>query len=145
MYFPILTLALLGTTAQAVQEKRQATNGEQFTSAANQLISAYLPSSVLPELEVAVSVGASAASITGDVKSILQSALLESKIPDWFASVVPSAYSSNIRALESNINELRGTVGAPLVPVVIATTTTDSDGNTVVSTYTTSAPTASVT
>lgn len=126
-------------------EKRQATNGEQFTAAANQLISAYIPSSALPALQSAISSAANAAKVTGDPSSIINSALLATELPEWFMSAVPSAYSSQLAALESNIDALRGTVGLPVVPIVIATTTTDSDGKTVVSTYTTSGPASTTT
>jgi hypothetical protein len=141
MLASIVTLALLGTTVLA-QEKRQATNGAQFSSAANQLVSAYIPSTALPALESAISEGAAKASVTGDAKSLIHSALLGGELPDWFVSAVPVEYSTQIDALESNINALRGTVGATLIPVVIAVTTTDSDGNTVTSSITTTAPSA---
>jgi hypothetical protein len=139
MLSSILIVALLSTTAFAApQEKRQATDGAQFTSAANELVSKYLPSNILPALESSVSVAASAASVTGDASSLLYSALLASSIPAWFASAVPAAYTSQIAALEGDISALRGPASTSgsggLIPVVVAITTTNSAG----STYTTS-------
>jgi hypothetical protein len=134
----ILTIALLSTTALAVpEEKRQATDAAQFTSAANELISKYIPSAALPALESSVSSAASVAKITGDPQSLIYDALLASSIPGWFASAVPAGYSSQIAALEGDISALRGpasTSAGGLVPVVVPITTTNSAG----STYTTS-------
>jgi hypothetical protein len=138
MLSSILTVALLSTAAFAVpQEKRQATDAAQFTSAANELVSKYIPSGILPALESSVSSAASVAKVTGDPKSLIYDALLASSIPSWFASAVPTDYSSQIAALEGDISALRGpasTSGGGLVPIVVPVTTTDSAG----STYTTS-------
>ena len=138
MLSSILTVALLSTTAFAnPQEKRQATDGAQFTSAASELISKYIPSAALPALESSVSSAASVAKVTGEAKSLIYDALLASNIPGWFASAVPSAYTSQIAALEGDISALRGPAsssGGGLVPVVVPVTTTNSAG----STYTTS-------
>jgi len=145
MYTSIFTLALLSTSVFAVQEKRQATNGEQFTNAAGQLISAYLPASVEAGLASVISDAAAKASITGDAVAVIKSALLENDVPGWFTSAIPSAWSSQFAALESGIDALRGTVGATdLVPFVVAVTKTDSAGSTIVSSITTNVP-ASIT
>ncbi|KAI9819929.1 MAG: hypothetical protein M1827_006499 [Pycnora praestabilis] len=134
MYSIIVVAALLSPAAFASppQEKRQATstNGAQFSSAANQLISLYLPESVLLPIGVAVQSAASAASVTGDINSIVESALL-APTPPPYLSAVPAQYQSNIAALESAINSLRliasvGSIsGAPYI-----ITTTDSAGST---------------
>ena len=138
MLSSIFAVALLSTAALAVpQERRQATDPAQFTSAASQLISKYIPSAALPELESSVSSAASVARVTGEAKSLIYDALLASSIPGWFVSGVPAGFSSQIAALEGDISALRGpasTPGGGLVPVVIAVTTTNSAG----STYTTS-------
>jgi hypothetical protein len=138
MLSSILTVALLSTATFAVpHEKRQATDGAQFTSAANELVSKYIPSGDLSALESSVSSAASVAKVTGDAKSLIYDALLSSSIPGWFASAVPAGYSSQIAALEGDISALRGpasTSGGGFVPVVVPVTTTDSAG----STYTTS-------
>jgi hypothetical protein len=140
MLSSILTIALLSITALAApQEKRQATDAAQFTSAASELVSKYIPSAALPELESSISSAASAASVTGDAQSLIYDALLGSSIPGWFASAVPAAYTSQIAALEGDISALRGPAstsgGGGPVPVVVPITTTNSAG----STYTTSA------
>jgi hypothetical protein len=142
MFYSVFTVALLSSTAFAFPEKRQATDAAQFTSAANQLISAYIPSTALPALESAVSAAASSAKITGDAASLIHDALLATSLPGWFVSAVPVGYSTQIAALESNINILRGTAAAatgPSVPVIITVTTTDSSGNTVTTSVTTTA------
>ncbi|KAK0115145.1 hypothetical protein ONS96_013611 [Cadophora gregata f. sp. sojae] len=135
MLSSILTLALLSSTTLAIQpEKRQATDGAQFTSAASQVIEQYIPSSVLPGLESAVSSAAAAASVTGDAKSLLYEAILAQSAPAWLASAIPTEYSSQFAALEGSIEVLRPTAASPgggIIPVVVPVTTTDSDGNTI--------------
>jgi len=142
MYASLFTVALLSTSAFAgPAEKRQATNGQQFTDAAGQLIDAYVPTAVLPGFASIISEAASKASVTGDVVAIIKSALLENDVPAWFTSAIPSAWSSQFAALESGIDALRGTVGATdLVPFVVAVTTTDSAGNTITTDVTTTVP-----
>jgi hypothetical protein len=132
MLSSVFTLALLGVTALAA-EKRQATNAAQFTSAADQLISQYIPSTALPALESAVSSAASAASVAGDPLSLIYDGLLAISMPGWFSSAIPSGMSTQIAALESNINALRATSPAGGVTVVVITTT-----NAAGSTFTTS-------
>lgn len=145
MLSSIFTLALL-STAYAAPEKRQATNAAQFASAANQLISAYIPASALPAFESAISEGAAAASVTGDAKALIQSAFLNNDLPDWFTSAIPQEFSAQVEALESGVDALRGTVGAVgIVPVVLATTTVDAQGSTIVGSITTNLPTATAT
>lgn len=144
MLSSIFTVALLSTTAfAAAQEKRQATDAAQFTLAANELISKYIPSGAFTALEASVSSAASAAKVTGDASSLIFDALLASSIPAWFASAVPADYSSQISALEGDISALRGPASTSgsggLVPVVIAVTTTNSAGSTYTTTETTSA------
>jgi hypothetical protein len=142
MLSSVITVALLSLTALATeQEKRQATDAAQFTSAADELISEYLPSTALTALESVFSSAASAASVTGDGKSLIYEALLASSVPGWFASAVPSAWSTQIAALESNINALRPSASSGATPVVIAVTTTDSKGSTF-TTSVTSTPSA---
>ena len=141
LFSSIFTVALLSATTLAVNDKRQPTDAAQFTSAADQLISKYIPSTALPVFESAVSSAASAATVTGDAKSLIYSALVATSIPGWFASAVPSAWSSQIAALESGIDALRGTTTAEtsVVPVIIVITTTDSAGSTITSSETTTA------
>lgn len=73
-----------------MQAKRQAPNPTQFTSAADQLISQYIPSTALPTLESAVSSAANVAQVTGEPLSLIYDALLANSIPGWFSFAVPS-------------------------------------------------------
>ncbi|KUJ20254.1 uncharacterized protein LY89DRAFT_779047 [Mollisia scopiformis] len=137
MFARVLATAMLCLTVSAnMQVKRQATDAAQFTSAADQLISQYIPSTALPALESAISSAASVAQITGEPLSLIYEALLSSSIPGWFSSAVPSAYSTQIAALESNINALRvtSTPGGPLLPVATVVTTTNSAGSAITTT-----------
>ncbi|PVH72930.1 hypothetical protein DL98DRAFT_659734 [Cadophora sp. DSE1049] len=144
MLSSIFTLALLSSATLAIQpEKRQATDGAQFTSAASQIIEQYIPSTVLPGLESAVSSAAAAASVTGDAKSLLYEAILAQSAPAWLASAIPAEYSSQFAALEGSIEVLRPTAASPgggIIPAIVPVTTTDSDGNTI-TTSTLSTPT----
>lgn len=146
MLSSIFTLALVSTTAFAIeQEKRQATDAGQFTSAASKIISQYIPSTALPGLESAVAAAASAASVSGDAASLLYSALLAESAPGWFKSAIPDGWSTQIAALEGSVDALRPTgasPGGPIVPVVIAITTTDSAGSTFTTSVTSTAPSA---
>ena len=145
MLSSFLTVALLSATVIA-EEKRQATDAAQFTSAADQLISEYIPSTALPAFESAVSSAASAAKITGDAQSLLYGALLASSIPGWFASGVPSEYSAQIAALESDISALRGPpTSAASGAGVVVITTTNSAGSTITSTETSMSASGTVT
>lgn len=86
--------ALLSLTVFAlVEEKREATDAAQFTSAADQLISEYIPSTALPALESAVSSAASAASVTGEPLSLIYDALLAVSAPGWFSSAISRKYN----------------------------------------------------
>lgn len=65
-----------------------------FNSAADALISQYIPQPEWEALTSAVGSAASAAGVTADVKDIIYSALKATEAPSWFASVVPTAYNS---------------------------------------------------
>jgi hypothetical protein len=146
MLSSIFTVALLSLTALAAeQERRQATDAAQFTAAADQLISQYIPSSALPALESAVSSAASAASVTGDPLSLIYDGLLAISMPGWFSSAIPSGWSTQIAALESNINALRATSTAGEGVTVVVITTTNSAGSTFTTTSTGSIATVTTT
>jgi hypothetical protein len=90
MLASILSLALLSTASLAsANEKRQATNDAQFTSAAVALISQYIPSDILPVLESKVSSAASAAHVAGSPQSLIYNAFLAISMPAWFESAIP--------------------------------------------------------
>jgi len=136
MFSPILAVALLSTINLAsANEKRQVTDAAQFTSAAEALIDAYIPSSVLSDIESRVSSAASVAGVAGSPRSLLYNGFLAMSVPGWFESAIPSEWATQFAALESGVNALRPTSGpGATLPFVVAVTTTDSTG----STYTTS-------
>ncbi|MCJ1373232.1 hypothetical protein MMC20_004460 [Loxospora ochrophaea] len=115
-------LALVSSLAFAKQgvERRQAsTDAADFSSAASQLISQYIPQSILPNIGIAIQSAASAASITGDINSIVQS-VFTAKTPPAFVTALPSSYQSDILKVESAISSLRGTT-----PTILPTNVTD--------------------
>ncbi|KAF2804818.1 uncharacterized protein BDZ99DRAFT_480839 [Mytilinidion resinicola] len=114
-------LALTLTTPSTALQPRQAITAPaaEFSSAAAQLISLYLPASV----QSAIASAASAASVTGDPASVVEAAFTASATPAWFAAL-PTQYASNVDALESAISQLRGqaSTGVPGAPRVVVTT-----------------------
>lgn len=145
MLSSIFTVALLSLTALAAEQgKRQATNAAQFTAAADQLISEYIPSTApLLSLESAISSAASAASVTGDALSLIYDGLLATSMPGWFSSAIPSGMATQIAALESNINALRVPTSGSVTVVII--TTTDSAGSTITTSSTSTLATLTIT
>jgi hypothetical protein len=147
----ILTLALLSTTAsEGAHQRRTITDAAGFTSAADELISTYLPSSVVPVLSSLVSSAANAAQITGDPISLAYSALAAPNIPAWFSSAIPEEWEEQFSALESIIANFRPNFeglnpGVSPTTVVIVITTTDSDGNAITTSRTPSVSIASAT
>ncbi|KAK2045887.1 hypothetical protein LZ31DRAFT_230144 [Colletotrichum somersetense] len=127
----IFSLALAAKLVAANPiEARQASDAPAFTQAANALISAYIPEGQWSSLTSAFGSAASAAGVTGDVKSYVFSVLKATSTPSWFLAAIPTAYVSQYAALESAIESLRSTAAAGTpVPTVIAITTTDSEGN----------------
>ncbi|KAK2027021.1 hypothetical protein LX32DRAFT_458872 [Colletotrichum zoysiae] len=129
----IFSLALAAKLAAANPiEARQASDAPAFTQAADALISAYIPEGQWSSLTSAFGSAASAAGVTGDVKSYVFSVLKATSTPSWFLAAIPTAYVSQYVALESAIESLRpiAAAGTP-VPTVIAITTTDSEGKTI--------------
>ncbi|KAI9797623.1 MAG: hypothetical protein M1833_005406 [Piccolia ochrophora] len=117
----LLTLAFLGASVLAApQEKRQATDEAGFTSAANALISAYIPPEIAIQLAGPIQSAASAAGATGDIQQIVNDALLAPTPPPYLSDAIPSQYLPNVLSLESAISELRGVAstgiaGAPVI------------------------------
>jgi len=145
MLSSLFSVVLLSITALAAQQgKRQATNAAQFTSAADQLISQYIPSTALPALESAVSVAASAASVAGSPLSLIYDGLLAISMPGWFSSAIPSDMSTQIFALESKISALRATSTAGGITVIVITTT-NLAGSTITTSTTSTVPSTTVT
>ncbi|KAK6212964.1 hypothetical protein QIS74_08966 [Colletotrichum tabaci] len=129
----VLSLALAANLAAANPvQPRQASDAPAFTQAADALISQYIPESQWDSLTSAFGSAASAAGVTGDVRSYVYSVLKATSTPTWFLAAIPTAYVSQYAALESAIESLRPTaVVGTAVPTVIAVTTTDSEGNTI--------------
>jgi hypothetical protein len=140
MLSEVLSIALVATLVSGGQFQRRdpATNDVDFTAAANALISSYIPSADWPTLTASFGAAASSASVSGDVGSLITSALEASTRPSWFQNAIPTQFSNNIMTLESAIDAIRPT-SAPVAPVptVITTTSTDSAGHTVTSTFST--------
>ncbi|KAI9696577.1 MAG: hypothetical protein M1836_005596 [Candelina mexicana] len=139
MYSIYLAAALLSVTVSGQGEiyPRQsavATDPAQFSSAANQLISLYLPPSVGVPIAVALQSAASAAGVTGDINSIVNSALIATSAPS-FLTAVPTEYKTNIAALQGAISSLRGAASAGTITgAARVITSTNSAGSAVVTT-----------
>ncbi|KAH8884040.1 hypothetical protein GQ53DRAFT_410526 [Thozetella sp. PMI_491] len=122
---------------------------ERFSEAAGALISSYVQ---IPLISEPVAAAASAATVTGDIASLITSALEATPVPGWFYSAIPSEYKDNIDAVISDIDALRSVAlvtptatdvsstggGGPIIttsgpPTVqqttIVSTGTDSAGN----------------
>jgi hypothetical protein len=63
----------------------KASNGAEFSAAASELISEYIPQSAFAVLEPSIAVAASRVSISySNVESLIYSAFLATSIPAWF-------------------------------------------------------------
>ncbi|XTI88491.1 hypothetical protein V2W45_1468846 [Cenococcum geophilum] len=131
MRLQAFTVALLSSSALAAgpNQRRQATNAQEFSSAASQLISLYVPASV----QSAIASAASQASVTGDPQAIVNSALIATVTPSWFTAI-PTEYQPNINSLESAISDLRGAAATGIAGAPRVATATDSAGSTYVTT-----------
>ncbi|OCK73520.1 hypothetical protein K432DRAFT_430546 [Lepidopterella palustris CBS 459.81] len=127
MQLQLFTIALLSSSASALapHQRRQDTIGPAFSSAANQLISLYVPAAG----QSAILSAASAASITGDPQSIINSALAATVVPSWLAAV-PTEYQSCINSVESAISGLRGAASTGIAGAPRVATATNSAGST---------------
>ena len=121
-------VVLLSASLVTAEEKRQVTDKAQFTSAAEQLVSQYIPSSALKVLEASVSSAASSKHIAGEPISLIYDALLAISLPAWFTAAVPSAYSTQLAALEGEISSLRAGTSSVSGPAIIVVTSTGASG-----------------
>ncbi|KAI4170479.1 MAG: hypothetical protein LQ343_004982 [Gyalolechia ehrenbergii] len=111
------------------------TSAPALSSAAAQLISQYFPSSLLPGLAIAIESAASSASITGNINSIVSSALTASTPPP-FLTALPTQYQSRLSVIESSLSMIRSEASAATV-IPTSTLMNNGTGNaTVVSTIT---------
>ncbi|KAI9815899.1 MAG: hypothetical protein M1832_005210 [Thelocarpon impressellum] len=149
MQSKILALALLSSTVLAApqNERRQATNPADFSSAVAQLITAYIPQSAVIPIGAAIQSAAAASGISAPIDVLVASALAE-PTPPAYLTAIPSQYANNVNSLAGAISSLRGaaSTGIPGAPVVSidstgsaittgtfnAVTTTDSAGVTIV-------------
>jgi hypothetical protein len=116
-------IATLLSAACADLARRDAAS--DFTAAADELISSYIPSDKWEVLTASIGPAASSASVTGDVSSVIYSALKATDPPQWFENAIPSEFKEEVSALESAIDDLRP------IETVVEVTTTDSDGKTI--------------
>ncbi|KAI4164053.1 MAG: hypothetical protein LQ342_002288 [Letrouitia transgressa] len=82
------------------------TSAPAFSSAAALILSQNFPASVLPGFAVAIESAASAASITGNINSLVTSVITATAPPD-FITALPSEYQSRLRNAESQLNSIR--------------------------------------
>ena len=87
------------------------TDAAQFNSIALSLVSQYIPASILPDLGIAVQSAASKASVTGDINSIVSSALTAATPPP-FLTGLPSQYQTPVNKLGSTLSSIRGAIAS---------------------------------
>lgn len=87
------------------------TDAAQFNSIALSLVSEYIPASILPQLAIAIQSAASAASVTGDINSIVSSALTAAT-PAPFFTDLPSQYRGPVNQIESTLGSIRGALSS---------------------------------
>ena len=85
------------------------TDSSQLAESLNGAVSQYIPQSILPAIGIAIQSAASSASITGDINSIVQSALTADPPPSLLAAI-PTQYSRNVASLQGALSNIRGEV-----------------------------------
>jgi hydroxymethylglutaryl-CoA reductase len=129
-----LLLATLLSTAVTASDLARRDAASDFSLAAGDLISSYIPSDKWSALTASVGPAASSASVTGDITSVIYSALMATDPPQWFENAIPAEFKEEVSALESAIDDLRP------VETVVQVTTTDSNGSTVTTEVSTTVP-----
>ena len=71
-----------------------------------EIFSLYIPQSIRPGLGVAIQSAAASAKITGNINSLVTSALL-AETPPGFLTAVPSQYQTNIARVEAAVSSIR--------------------------------------
>lgn len=84
---------------------------DHFSKIALEIFSLYIPQTARPGLAVAIQSAAASASITGDINSIVTSALL-AETPPAFLAAVPSPYQSNIARVEAALSSIRAGISS---------------------------------
>ncbi|KAI4220501.1 MAG: hypothetical protein L6R36_007578 [Xanthoria steineri] len=82
------------------------TSSSALSSAAEQLIVAAIPPSILPAFAIAIQSAAASASITGNINSLVTS-VLTAATPAPFLENIPTPYQSRLDALESQVSRVR--------------------------------------
>ncbi|MCJ1429145.1 hypothetical protein MMC29_007058 [Sticta canariensis] len=91
----------------AAMQVNAAPNGtSQFYLIAMEIFSLYIPQSIRPGLGVAIQSAAASATITGNINSLVTSALL-AETPPGFLTAVPSQYQTNIARVEAAVSSIR--------------------------------------
>lgn len=126
----IAALTALTWASEDLKRQVSITNAAEFSSAASQLISLYLPPSVQSALAL---VASEAGSITSDISAAVESALTATSPPPWL-NAVPAEYSSNLASLESAVSTLYSYASEGSIPNAPYVVTTTSGGSVVVST-----------
>lgn len=103
----LLTTSALASALHPAARRQADDAGTKFTSAANDLISDYVPTAVIDEWEAPIMSAAAENSVSGEYSEILYSALQASEKPDWFESAIPSQYEEQYAALTSGVEEIR--------------------------------------
>ncbi|KAL8776996.1 MAG: hypothetical protein Q9213_008048 [Squamulea squamosa] len=111
------------------------TSPPALTSAAQQLIAANIPPSILPALAIVIQSAAASASITGNINSIVTS-VLTAATPAAFLENIPSSYQSRLGSLESQLSRVRAEASQATVKPTLSAMNNGTRNATVVSTIT---------
>ncbi|KAL8914663.1 MAG: hypothetical protein Q9172_007047 [Xanthocarpia lactea] len=139
----LLRLALLtnATPNLAPRKAQPSLNGSTLTSppalssAAQQLIAANIPPSILPAFAIAIQSAAASASITGNINSLVSS-VLTAATPAPFLENIPSSYQSRLGSLESQLSRIREEASQATVKPTLSAVNNGTRNATVVSTIT---------
>ncbi|KAL8880464.1 MAG: hypothetical protein Q9198_002129, partial [Flavoplaca austrocitrina] len=82
------------------------TSSSALSSAAAQLITANIPTSIIPGLAIAIQSAAASASISGNINSLVSS-VLTAATPAPFLEELPASYQSRLDALNSQVGRIR--------------------------------------
>ncbi|KAL8843404.1 MAG: hypothetical protein Q9176_002017 [Flavoplaca citrina] len=82
------------------------TSSSALSSAAAQLITANIPTSIIPALAIAIQSAAASASVTGNINSLVSS-VLTAATPAPFLEDLPASYRSRLDALNSQVGRIR--------------------------------------
>ncbi|KAL9594668.1 MAG: hypothetical protein Q9219_006906 [cf. Caloplaca sp. 3 TL-2023] len=125
--FPRQAIPLNGSTL---------TSPPALSSAAFQIITQNLPTSILPSLAIAIQSAAASASITGNINSIVTS-VLTAATPPPFLTAIPSQYQSRLSVIEKSLGAIRSEAEAATAKPTSTLRALGGGNATVVSTITT--------